>query len=191
MVQLANFVLMLVVWVLVVVGVFDGVRRLAEFGVTKRLVLQVCGYALAGTIFGSLHFWMHKKEIEMVEALDRNPYAQLPQDWAKDQPAQAREKGSRSYATAAFMGHGVQLNHLDGHGKWVQFQPTTKDLADREQAVAVRAQLAEQSNSFWSLTLKWWLSWPIAALVGLAAGRRARRVAANNTVEPDAKLPPN
>ena len=185
--QLASFVLMLILWVLVVVGVFDGVRRLTVFGVSKRVVLQIAGYALVSIVVGSLYFWVYQKEVEMVEGLDRNPYVQLPQEWAKDQPADAREKGSKSYATAAFMGHGLLLSHLDAQGKWVQFQPTAKDIADREYAVAVRAQLLEQSKAFWSLSLKWWLTCLIAALVGFAAGRRAKGLAANSTVETDAR----
>jgi len=185
--QLANFVLMLVLWVLVVVGMFDAVRKLTAFGISRRLAYQVTGYALVSALVGSFYFWVHQREVELIEGLDRNPYVQLPHDWAKDQAAEAREKGSKSYATAAFMGHGLLLKHFDSRGQWVQFQPTAKDIAEREYAVSVRTQLAEQSQSFWRLTLEWWFGCLIAALVGFFAGRRERGLAANSTVETDAR----
>lgn len=172
--QVAIFVLFLGLWVLVVVGLFDGVRRLVKFGPRRRAIYEVTGFALVSIVMGSLNLWVHLEEESLIEALNKNPYAELPSDWASDLTTEARAKASHSYASAAFMGQGVLLKHADTQGKWVQFQPGQQDIAEREKAIVVRTQLEEQSRSFWNLAARWWTSAVIAVLLGYLAGRREK-----------------
>ena len=159
---------------LVVVGLFDGVRRLIAHGANRRAVYQVGGSVLVSIAMGTFYFWAHLKEEALIEGMNKNPFAELPSGWASDLTAEARAKASHSYASAAFMGHGVLLKHSDVQGKWVQFQPNQQDIADRERSIVVRTQLEEQSRSFWNLALRSWASAVLAALFGYVAGRRAR-----------------
>jgi len=172
--QAANFVLFLGGWVLAVVGLFDGVRRLVAHGAKRRAIYEVTACALASIAMGSFYLWACAKEQDLIEGLNKNPYAELPSGWAADLTAEARAKASHSYASAAFMGQGILLKHSDMQGQWVRFQPNQQDIADREKAIVVRTQLEEQSRSFWSLALRWWLGAAIAAMIGYLAGRREK-----------------
>ena len=184
--QLANFALMLTFWVLAVVGMFDGVRKLTASGPSKRLMLFIAGYAVVSGAVGGMYLWVHVKERQLLAALDFQ-YKELPAEWANDKPLASRHEGSKAYATAAFLGEGVLLKHLDDDGNWVTFQPRAKDLAQRAEAIVARTRLAEQSQLFWRLALEWWVGCIIAAIAGLAAGLMQRRAAANTTAETDAR----
>lgn len=184
--QIGNFSLMLAFWILVVVGVFDVTRKLTAFGYSKRLALYLSGYVVLSGLVGGFYFWVHQKEVELVAGLEQR-HNQLPEDWAKDQTPSARHEGSKAYATVAFRGEGLLLKHLDVNGRWVEFRPTAEDIAQRDAAVRVTTQLAEQSKIFWRLSLEWWLGCLIAAVVGFVAGRGGRTLAANSTAESDAR----
>ena len=144
---------MLALWVFVVAGGFDTARKLATFGYTKRAALQLSGLLLLSGLVGGFYFWFHQKEIELVAGLQHH-HTQLPEDWAKDQPPNARHASSKAYATIAFRGEGVLLKHLDADGRWVEFQPSAEDIAQRDFAVATTTRLAEQSQTFRRLSLE-------------------------------------
>src|SRR2546430_12576537 len=101
---------MLVFWILVVVGVFEATRKFAAFGYSKRLALYLCGYVVLSALVGGLYYWVHQKELQLVAGLEQR-HNQLPENWAKDQPLNARHEGSRAYATVAFRAEGVLLKH--------------------------------------------------------------------------------
>jgi hypothetical protein len=184
--QWTNFLLTLALWVFVVVATFDAVRRLTAFGYSMRLVLYVSGFVLLSGVVGGFYYWVHQKEVQLIAGMQHR-HIQLPDDWAKDQPVNSRHEGSKAYATAAFRGEGVLLKHLDGGGKWVDFRPTTEDIAQRDFAVSVTTRLAEQSQMFWRLALEWWLGCLIAGAFGFVLGRSGRNPAANSTAESDAR----
>lgn len=184
--QWSSFIFMLALWVFVVVGTFDTVRKITASGFSKRLALYFAGYMLVSALVGSFYFWVHQKEVELVGGLQHR-HNQLPDDWGKDQPLSARHEGSKAYATVAFRGEGLLLKHLDPNGRWVEFRPTAEDIAQRDYAVAVTTRLAEQSQMFWRLALEWWLGFLIASAGGFIVARNNRAAAANSTAESDAR----
>src|SRR5215471_5084643 len=121
--QLADFLLFLGLWVLVVTGLFDSTRRLVRFGANRRAIYEITACALASVAIGSFYLWAHLKEESLVKGFNKNPYVELPSGWGSDLTTEARAKASHSYASAAFMGNGVLLKHSDSRGNWVQFQP--------------------------------------------------------------------
>jgi hypothetical protein len=184
--QWGHFVSMLALWVFVVVGVFDAVRKLAVFGYSKRPAILASGLLVVSGLVGGFYFWAHQKEVGLIAGLQHR-HTPLPEDWAKDQSAKARHEGSKAYATVAFRGEGLLLKHLDANGRWVEFHPTAEDIGHRDFAVAVTTRLAEQSQMFWRLALEWWLGCLIAAVGGFIAARSDRKPAANSAAQPDAR----
>lgn len=169
--QLVDFLLLLALWVLVIVVAFDGARRLAGSGLGRRAAVELGTAALASVLFGSIYFWVYRTEVQLIRAFEGNPYVQLPADWAKDKTAEARARGSRAYASAAFMGQGLLLDYVDSSGRWVRFQPSPQDIAERESAIVVRTRLEERAKVFRGLALQWWLGVAIAAAMGFLFGR--------------------
>ena len=184
--QLGNFALALTLWVLVVVGMFDAVRKLTTLGYSTRLVLYVGTFAVVSGLIGGSYYWLSHKQAQLVAMLEPQ-HKQLPEEWAINQSADSRHEGSKAYAIAAFRGEGVLLKYVDRDGKWVELQPSMEDIAQRDAAVAARMRLGEQSRVFWRLALEWWLGCLIAAVVGFVAGGGLRRLAANSTAESDAR----
>ena len=79
------------------------------------------------------------------------------------------------------------LKHLDADGRWVEFQPSAEDIAQRDFAVATTTRLAEQSQTFRRLSLEWWCGFLIAAAAGFMVGRANRKPAANISAQADAR----
>ena len=148
-------------------------------------MLTACAISSIG--FGAASYWLHLKSGELVSDLKKNPYVQLPPNWRSDQGPEARERGSQSYVSAAFLGQGVLLKHVDRAGRWVLFQPSQAQIAERESAVAVQTRLEDQSTSFARIAWAWWLSCLLATVFGLVEGRHSRKVPANPTADPDAR----
>lgn len=170
--QITNFILFQGLWVLVAVGLFDGVRRIVTSGARRRTIYQVAACALASIAMCSFYFWGHLQEEAVIKVLDKNLYSELPNGWAPNLTTEARAKASYSYASTAFMGAGVLLKHSDAQGNWVQFQPSPKDISQREEAIVVRVRLEEQSRSLWGVALEWPVSSVLAAFFGYFVGRR-------------------
>lgn len=173
--QITNFILFQGLWVLVTVGLFDGVRRIVTSGASRRTIYQVAACALASIAMCSFYLWAHIQEESIIKFLDKNIYSELPNGWAPNLTIEARAKASYSYASTAFMGAGVLLKHSDSLGNWVLFQPTPEDISQREEAIVVRVRLEEQSQSFWGLALGWAMSAVLASFFGYFSGRREVR----------------
>jgi len=184
--QLGNFALALTIWVLVVVGTFDTVRKLTRFGYSRRLALYVGTLAVLSGLIGGSYYWLSHKQAQLVALLEPQ-HNQLPEEWAIDQSVDRRHEGSKAYAIAAFRGEGVLLKYVDRDGKWVELQPSMEDIAQHDAAITSRMRLGEQSQLFWRLALEWWLGCLIAAVVGFVAGGGLRRLAANSTLHTDAR----
>jgi hypothetical protein len=183
--DLGRFGFLLAVWVSMIVGLFDVVRRMAAFGATKRLALYLLGYTLLSAVVGGFYFWAYRTEANILAKLPLH-FAELPDDWAKDQPLAARHKGSKARATLAFRAEGLLVNHLDENGKWIQYRPTAEDIAQRDAHVKVTTRLADQSQTLLTNALQWWLGCVFAAVLGFVFGLGAQE-AANSTVERDAR----
>ena len=184
--QYGNFAVILFLWVLMVVGTFDVTRKLVAFGSSRRHALYLSGYLVVSGLVGGFYYWGHRMELQLVAGLEIHN-KQLPEDWAKGQPMKARQEGSKAYATAAFLGEGVLLKHLDASGAWVKFRPTEEDIAQRDASVTATTRLAEQSSSFLRMSLEWWLGCLIGGALGYFAGRGTTTAAANPTAEADAR----
>ena len=154
------------------VGLFDGVRRLARPGASRRTIYQVAACALISIAMCSFYLWGHMQEEAVLKVLDKNRYSELPNGWAPNLTTEARAEASYSYAAAAFMGAGVLLKHSDMQGNWVRFQPSQHDIAQREEAIVVRVRIEEQSQSLWNNALGWPVSAVFAAFFGYIVGRR-------------------
>ena len=175
-------------WTAFLVGLmtvtYEVTQRLTVFGFSVKRALLLGGCIVFAGAFGAVYYWMHVTSADLAVEKSK-PYSELPADWGADTPGPQREKSSLAYVSAAFLGQGILLKHVDQSGSWVRFQPSQKEIAERAAAVAVRTQLAEQSRGFAKIALTWWLSCIFAIVFGYLVGRS--RVAANSTAESDAR----
>ena len=125
--QLGNFTVALTFWVLVVVGMFDTVRRLTTTGYSRRLLLYVSTLAVLSGLIGAGYYYLGHKQAQLAAMLQPQ-HKQLPEEWAIDQPVDRRHEGSKAYAIAAFRGEGVLLKYVDRNGKWVELHPSMEDI---------------------------------------------------------------
>ncbi len=167
----------------VVVCIFDNTRKLVLTGPRKKEILMLAGLAFASIAFGAAYYWMHVKSNALMTGLNGKPYVQLPANWSSEQPAEEREKNSKSYAAAAYLGGGVLLKHVDNAGQWISFSPSQAQVTERESAVADRAKMAELSGGFAKIAWTWWLSCLFAAGFGWLAARQPKNAQDRASIE--------
>lgn len=165
----------------VVVYIFDNTRLLVMIGPRKKEILMLAGLAIISIAIGASFYWMHVKSNAL--SLNGNPYGQLPANWSAEQPAEEREKNSKSYAAAAYLGGGVLLKHVDNTGQWVSFSPSQAQVTERESAVVNQAKWAELSAGFAKIAWTWWLSCLFAVAFGWLAARQPKNVPAKTSID--------
>lgn len=166
-----DFIARCVLSVLIVVVLFEGMRRMALYGVKRKYILVFSGAALVGVSMGALFFWLHLKTFDLMVVVQESPFIYSPEEYIADKPLEKHEEISKGYASAAYLGQGLLLRHLDKSGQWVLFQPNQKQVELREQTVSIHALVANQSSVFFSLAWGYWLGCLIAAISGWYAGR--------------------
>ena len=162
------------------VTVFDGIRRIANDGATRKRVLAV----IAGiTYFGllrALQFY-----VSPVDSLKFEPkgVAELTPDWGKELSPQRREKASLARASAIYTSTGTLVDYIDSVGARRKYAPTQAELKQRELAVSTNQQLDTLSQNAYANGFRL-LLFPIFALViGWVVGKGQRRVAANQSLQ--------
>ena len=166
----------------VVVGIFDNTRRLVLIGPRKKEILVLACFVFVSIAFGAAYYWMHIKSIELITGLKGKSYVQLPANWSSEQPAEAREKNSKSYASAAYLGDGVLLKHVDIAGQWVVFHPLQEQITERESVVSDQAKMEGLSWNFAKIAWTWWLSCLFATAFGWLAALQTPKVLAKATI---------
>jgi hypothetical protein len=170
---------------ILVVGMFDSTRRLVLYGPRWKEVLVLSGCAASGIGLGAFSYWLHLESAQLAD-FQKTAYVDLPSDWASDQAPEAREKGSRSYASTAFLLQGALLKHVDRTGQWVIFQPSQAQIKERESRVAAKVRLEDQSTSFARIAWAWWVGSLLAIALGLREGLLSRWVT-GDPADPDAR----
>jgi len=161
-------------WVVTIVWLFDGARRLAAEGPRRKVALSVGCALLVCAAVGAGFLWVHFSASGLVASVQKDIYVPLPPSWGAELAPDAKEKASASYAQAAFLGQGKLLNYFERSRGWTEWKPTQGQIRERESAVAVRVRLEEQARDFRRLAITWWLSGCFALLIGLAYGRSAK-----------------
>ena len=182
---LGSFFAFTFAWVWATVGLFDGVRKIAKRERHRGIVWGVTGLTIVFIAFGSGYFYFYSLEKKLLDGFE-GPYTQLPATWGGNMKPEEREKASLSYVSAAYLGTGKLFMHFDRSGQLKIFNPSHEQMKERESAVTVKTRLQDQADSFFGISMRWFLSGLLAAVLGWAAGRR-ETAATNPTVDPDAR----
>jgi hypothetical protein len=166
-----DFIASCVLTILIIVVVFESMRRMTLYGVKRKYVLVFLAAALAGLSMGGMFFWRHQKTSDLIATAQESPFIYSPEEYISGKPPERSVEISRGYASAAYLGQGLLLRHLDPSDKWVLFQPNQKQIEMREQRVASLAVIANQSIIFLSLAWVYWLGCLIATIFGWYVGR--------------------
>lgn len=180
-----DFAFWVALQVAAVTTVFETTRRLTLKRLTSKGIYLLIGASLLSAAFGALYYSMHVTSSELATLSERNIYRPLPQDWCAKIPIDVCQKNSRAYVSAAFLGQGVLLKHVNATGEWITFQPTQQEISQREEHVSVNTQLREQAAAFARIAWTWWFSLVLALAFGYLVARQ--KSAANSTAEADAR----
>src|SRR6267143_587771 len=88
------------VWVWATVGLFDGVRKIANGDRTRITIWSIAGLTVLSFVFSSGNFYIYSLEKKLLDSFD-GPYIQLPAAWGGKLKPEEREKASLSYVSAA------------------------------------------------------------------------------------------
>jgi hypothetical protein len=179
---------------LAVLCLFEGARRLTVVGMhwTGTLVLSLGAFLCLA--YGGMAYWKHTVLVDASKMLEKSilsAHLPLADDWGTGCCSDKRESSSLAMVRAAFVESGKLHTYFDSAGARRLFAPSQEDLKKREDAVLSNAKIKDSVDAFLWETVHWLVAGVLALLFGFGIGRELRSVPANNTVEPDAKLPPN
>lgn len=153
---------------LAVVCVFDGVRRLCAFGVSKSAVLSATFGLIYCLGYAVLGYWSHDVQREAWVLLNRGAnIPELPADWGASFPPQQRANASHEIAEAAFSEDGQLRHYFDAAGKRQLFSPTQVDLNHREQKIAQLARFKFAAEVSSGGQVQWLLIALFASVLGV------------------------
>lgn len=148
-----------------IVCVFEGVRRIKTYGLSKAAVFSAVFGLLYCIGYAGFSYWAHNFQRDTAVLLHKGPaIPELATDWGANFPPQKRASSSLELAQAAYSEDGQLRHHFDETGKRLLFAPSQADIERREKKVAQLAQLeyaAEESSD----TPASWLFIAIAATV--------------------------
>jgi hypothetical protein len=159
-------------FMLAIVCVFEGTRRLSSFGVSKGAVLTATVGFLCCLSYAGISYRAHKYQGDALVLLQRGvEIPELPIDWGANLPALQRESTSHELAEAAFSEHGQLRYHFDETGKRILFSPTQANLDHREEKIAELTKLDAAAEASANGFLRWLLVAFFAATLGIGYAR--------------------
>ena len=167
-----------------IVCVFEGVRRISAFGLSKTAVLSAAFGLLYCIGYAGFSYWAHNFQHDTSVLLHKGVNVpELPIDWGANFPPKQRANSSLELARAAFSEHGQLRYYFDETGKRLLFSPTQVDLDHREQKIAQLAQLDYAAVGSSSNYVRWLFIAIFAALFGFGWSRGR---SANPSINSDA-----
>jgi hypothetical protein len=170
---ISDFIFDDVLIVLAIIGLYEGMRIIGR-GEPKRLAFKmVIPASLFFIIMASLSFWTSHQLEDVAKILITPKQSNLPANWAVDETPEWREKNSLIHASLIFIESGKLANYFDLKGSAQRYCPTEKDVAIREESVAVYTKSTLVANDKRSGGFSWLGLGLIAALLGWFKGREA------------------
>ncbi|TAK63782.1 hypothetical protein [Methylobacter sp.] len=155
-----------------IVCVFEGVRRISTFGVSKIAVFSAVFGLLYCIGYAGFSYWAHNFQRDASVLLHKGVVVpELPTDWGTNLPPQQRANSSLMLARVAFSEYGQLRYYFDETGKKLLFLPTQADLDHREQKVAQLAQLDYAAKENSENPARWLFFAIAAALFGFGWSR--------------------
>jgi hypothetical protein len=151
-----------------IVCVFDGVRRITTFGLSRTAVLSAAFGLLYCIGYAGFSYWAHNSERDMSALLEKGvAVPELPTDWGANLPPKQRAKSSLELAHAAFSEHGQLRYYFDETGKQQLYVPSQIGLDQREKKVAQLAMIEYAADESANTPAQWLFVALAAALLGL------------------------
>jgi hypothetical protein len=162
------------------IAAFEGARRIAYDGVTRKRVLVVAAGLIWCAILSALQFY-----VSTVDSLKLNltHATELAADWGKDLPPTQREESSRTRASVAYTSTGTLVDYVEASGVRKKYAPTQAELREREKVVALNQQLDTLSQNAYASGFRLILFPLFALLFGWGVGKEQRHVAANQSLQ--------
>ena len=155
-----------------IVCVFDGVRRLSAFGLSKGAVLSAAFGLIYCVGYAGFSYWNHNFQHEASTLLQNGvAVPELPSDWGANFPPKQRAESSLELARAAFGENGKLRFYFDESGKRLLYAPSQIDLDQREKKIAQLAQLQYAAEESSNTPSRWLLVALAAALFGFGWAR--------------------
>ena len=163
---------------LLMIGLFEGIRRLALGARTWSAVAStvICVSLFLG--ISALEFWIGSMRTPGILSTAPMPDVR-PERYASVPPDQ-REKFSRSNAVFLFTNYGILVNHYDSDGQWRTLVPTQQEISDREALLHLDWSLWQTHSNAIVASVIALLAGVISAFLGWRAAQLQRRETANH-----------
>jgi hypothetical protein len=169
-----------------VIAIFEGTRRLSQFGRNRfAATLVICGVLWCSSGVAVL-IYVSSGSRTLADVLKKTPSTELPTDWGSKLSPDARHRSSLSYASTIYLSSGMLVQYFDLDGSRKLFSPSQQQLREREDAVVTLEQLEALVGSARDLAFRLGILALTATLFGWWAGRSGRNVSANRSFEKDA-----
>ena len=179
MIEWLDFLFKTVATAAALIAIFEGVRRLSQFGRNRLATTYViCGVIwCAGGVAVSLY--VSSASQALAEAMRKTPSTELPKDWGSELSPEVRERSSLSYASAIYSSSGTLVQYFDLAGSRKIFSPSQRQLREREGAVVTFERLDALVGNAWDLAFRLGILALTAAVFGWWAGRTGRDIPVN------------
>lgn len=155
-----------------IVCVFEGVRRISTFGVSKVAVAAATFGLIYCFGYAGFSYWAHNFQRDTAVKLHKGANVpDLPIDWGANFPPLQRASSSHELAKVAFSEHGQLRYYFDESGKRLLFSPAQTDIDHRERRIALLAKLDGAADESFGNYLRWLFVGVFAALLGFGWSR--------------------
>jgi len=176
----ANFIFDVGMLAATLIAVFEGTRRIAYDGYTRKRVLAVLVGIILCALLSALQFY-----VSTWDSLKFEPkgVGEMALDWGKDFSPAQREHVSLARASIMYTSTGTLVDYIDSSGTRKKYAPTQAELKQRESTVSVNQQLDTLSQNAYANGFRLALFPMFALLIGWLIGRDQRHVAANQSLQ--------
>jgi hypothetical protein len=172
-----DFIFFSVLWVVIVVGLFNSVRQFTAGEKTRKITFTLLGFVSACILLGCVYLHLHYLEEKFFVSLQKSNklLIELPENWGDNLNLEEKSKSSLSYASMAYTSTGKIIRYFDKAGNRTLFIPSQSQLTERDRVVETNQSLQDQSNTYYSIAIKWFLSGLAALVLGWMEGRRTSK----------------
>ena len=185
MIDWLDFAFMTAATTSAVVAIFEGMRRLSQWGRNRfGATLVICGalWCLGGVAI-LIYVSSTSKSLKATQNLTSN---ELPKDWGSKLSPEVRERDSLILASTIYLSSGTLIQYFDLSGARKIFSPSQQQLREREGAVVTFERIDALARNTWDLAFRLGIAALTAGVLGWWAGRSGRDSLANRSFEKDA-----
>lgn len=163
--------------IIAIATLIEGVRLLAQSGVSRKALLTAFFGILMCTTWAAINYFKYQGVTNMLVVLKTTSAINFPpsEQWSPSLSLEQREEIGREVASYEYLRSGSLKNYLDRSGSIQVFAPSQKQISEREANVAELAQLQFLANARYGDAIEWVIWGVLAALVGFASGKGLKR----------------